>query len=145
RERGMRLVGDLTTNHTGDTHSWFTGPDAGDLYCHDADGGFVRWLDVPTLPKLDWGSPALRARFLDGPDAVVPRWLDQLDGWRIDVANMTGRYGAADHNHEASRLIAAAVRAARPDALLVAEHTSDATGDLDVGGWPGTMNYAGFT
>jgi alpha-glucosidase len=32
---------------------------------------------------------------------------------------------------------------ARPDALLVAEHTHDATGDLDRDGWPAVWNQAG--
>ena len=33
-------------------------------------------------------------------DSVVARWLREpfnLDGWRIDVANMTGRQGVHDH------------------------------------------------
>lgn len=143
-DRGLRLVGDLTTNHTGDRHSWFTGPESEDLY-YWANGDYAKWLGVPSLPKLDWGSRRLRELFLDGPDAVATRWLDQLDGWRVDVANMTGRYQGDDYNHEVARLLAAAVRAARPDAVLVGEHTSDGTGDLDRGGWQGTMNYAGFT
>ena len=35
--------------------------------------------------------------------------------------------------------------ATRPDAVVVAEHAHDARGDLQPGGWHGTMNYAGFT
>jgi alpha-glucosidase len=68
-----------------------------------------------------------------------------MDGWRIDVANMTGRLGAADHTHEVARYLREAVRSVAPDRLLVAEHGHDATGDLDRRGWDGTMNYAGFT
>ena len=33
----------------------------------------------------------------------------------------------------------------RPDALVLAEHGHDATGDLDGDGWHGTMNYYGFS
>jgi alpha-glucosidase len=73
------------------------------------------------------------------------RWLDALDGWRIDVANMTGRRGADDFALSVARRMRAAVTAARPDALLLAEHAHDASADLDRGGWHGAMNYAGFT
>ncbi len=143
--RGMRLLGDITSNHTGDAHEWFTGPDTRDLYYWKPDGSYDCWCGHPSLPKLNWGSAELRRRFVTAPDSVVARWLEQLDGWRVDVANMTGRLGADDYAHEVAVLLAEAVRAARPDALLVAEHAHDATGDLDTGGWHGTMNYTGFT
>jgi alpha-glucosidase len=140
--RGMRLVGDLTTNHCGISHPWTAEPE---LFYVDGDGGYESWLGIKSLPKFNWGSAELRRRFFEGPDAVAARWLSILDGWRVDVANMTGRRGADDHAHEVAREMRRAVTAARPDAMLVAEHAHDATGDLDIDGWQGTMNYAGFT
>jgi alpha-glucosidase len=140
--RGMRLIGDLTTNHCGISHPWTAEPD---LFYPLPDGGYESWNGVPTLPKFNWGSAELRRRFFAGPDAVATRWLSTLDGWRVDVANMTGRRGADDYAHEVARLMRQAVSGARPDALLVAEHAHDAGRDLDTGGWQGTMNYAGFT
>ncbi|WP_433040063.1 glycoside hydrolase family 13 protein [Dactylosporangium sp. CS-033363] len=137
--RGMHLVGDLTTNHTGLEHPWFDEPDC---YYTDGAGGYESWLGVPSLPKLNWHSARLRERFVTAPDSIVRRWLRYLDGWRIDVANMTGRRAADDLTHEISRLIASAVR---PDTLLIAEHAHGAGPDLDTAGWQGTMNYAGFT
>ncbi|GAB2622720.1 alpha-glycosidase [Paractinoplanes abujensis] len=137
RDRGVRLIGDLTTNHTGDAHPWFTSRP--DFYYPG-----VSWLGVPSLPKLNWASAELREEFR----AVVRRWLSPpygLSGWRIDVANMTARLGADDRNHEVAALLRAAVHEARADGLLIAEHGHDATGDLDRDGWHGTMNYAGFT
>ncbi|MGV1003887.1 MAG: glycoside hydrolase family 13 protein [Candidatus Nanopelagicales bacterium] len=144
--RGMRIIGDLTTNHTGSGHEWFTGAGAQrDYYYHDASGAHVGWLGHRSLPKLDLGNPALRERFIAGPESVVARWLAfGLDGWRIDVANMTGRYGAADHNQAVARAIRATMRAANPEAYLVAEHFWDALADLDGTGWQGIMNYSGF-
>jgi alpha-glucosidase len=103
---------------------------------------------VKSLPKLNWGSAELRRRFLDGPDSVAQRWLRppyNVDGWRVDVANMTGRRGADSYTHEVAALLRQAVAQARRDGLLVAEHAHDATVDLDRDGWHGTMNYAGFT
>jgi alpha-glucosidase len=144
--RGMRLLGDITTNHCGDAHPWFQaalrgGPEREMFYFGD-DGDYESWFGVKSLPKLNWGSASLRRRFLD--DLAV-RWLGMLDGWRVDVANMTGRCGRDDYAHEVAALFRAAVAKARPDAVVLAEHGHDATGDLDRDGWQGTMNYAGFT
>jgi alpha-glucosidase len=143
--RGMRILGDLTTNHTGDQHAWFRAAvaraDAHErsFYYFDESlpHGYEAWLGVPSLPKLDWRSDDLRERIA----CVVRHWLDEgLDGWRIDVANMTGRYREIDVNAAAAR----SVRAAADGALLVAEHGHDYRPDLDGHGWHGVMNYAGF-
>jgi alpha-glucosidase len=148
--RGMRLLGDVTTNHCGAGHPWFraaledpTAPER-DMFFIEPDGSYASWLGVPSLPTFNWASPLLRDRFLDGPDAVLPRWLDVLDGWRVDVANMTGRRGSTDLTWEVAAAVRQAAVKARPDALLLAEHAHDASADLDRGGWHGTMNYAGF-
>jgi alpha-glucosidase len=69
----------------------------------------------------------------------------RLDGWRIDVANMTGRLRDQDLNAEVARHTRDALTQAAPDALLVAEHAHDYTTDARGDGWHGVMNYAGFT
>ncbi|WP_024287921.1 glycoside hydrolase family 13 protein [Cellulomonas sp. KRMCY2] len=152
--RGMRIMGDLTTNHTGAGHEWFTtaqldraGAEATFYYWQD-DGEPVGWLGHRSLPKLDHAAPGLRARMVEGPGSVVERWLQEpfaLDGWRIDVANMTGRYGDVDLTHVVARTIRATMRAAKPEALLVSEHFHDAGADLSGDGWHANMNYSGFT
>jgi alpha-glucosidase len=149
--RGIRIVGDLTTNHTGAGHPWFLAARDGraaperSFYLFDPSlpSGYESWFGVPSLPKLNWQSADLRARMA----AVVRRWLEppfDLDGWRIDVANMTGRYRDADVNREAAELVRSSLESAREDGLLVAEHGSDFRADLAAGGWHGVMNNAGF-
>jgi alpha-glucosidase len=136
--RGIRLVGDLTLNHVGSGHEWF--PQERDFFYFDESlpHGYECWFGVSTLPKLDWRSDRLRARALE----VVRRWLDAgLDGWRVDVANMVGRFRDIDLNHEVAQLVRGALR---DDELLVAEHGHDFRPDLDGRGWHGAMNYAGF-
>jgi alpha-glucosidase len=153
--RGMRLLGDLTTNHSGSTHEWFraaqadpTSEEAGYYYFHSHPDDYITWYANPTTPKFNFASAGLRHRLVEGPGSVVARWVRApyaLDGWRIDVANMTGRWAADDFNHEIATAIRATLAAERPDALLVAEHAYDASADLLGDGWHATMNYAGFT
>ena len=136
--RRMRVVGDLTLNHSGKGHEWFAGER--DFYHFDesAPGGYASWLGVGSLPKLNWGSALLRERMQE----VAKRWLEVgLDGWRIDVANMTGRHRDSDLAHDAARAIRSVLG---PDHVLIAEHGHDFRDDLAGGGWHGTMNYAGF-
>jgi alpha-glucosidase len=160
--RGMRFILDLTTNHTGDTHEWFRraqadadSVEAGFYLFTEHPDGYEMWLDVPSLPKLDHRSEALRERMLRGPGSVVGRYLAApflADGWRIDVANMTARSGAVDLAHQVARDIRATMREVtgveedgRERAWLIAEHGHDASADLVGDGWMGTMNYVGFT
>jgi alpha-glucosidase len=143
--RGIRLVGDITLNHTGFRHEWFLAAQADAhaperaFYIFDSSlpCGYEAWLGIPTLPKLDWRSEELRERFA----VVLRRYLELgLDGWRVDVANMVGRYRDVDLNREVSRW----ARDQVGDALLVAEHGHDFRPDLGSRGWHGVMNYSGF-
>lgn len=148
--RGLHIIGDLTTNHTGDQHPWFADAMAGgnDVYYIDPELpiGYETWVQVRRMPKLNWGSVELRRRMLSDPDAVARRWLRAgLDGWRLDVANSTGRRISDAFTHEVLRELRAAMTAEKPDTLLVGEHAHDWTTDADVGGWQAAMNYGGFT
>ncbi len=153
-ERGWRILGDLTTNHTGDTHEWFVaardvpGAPARSFYYFLPDGSYECWMGHGTLPKLNHADPSLRAEMVEGPDSVVARWLRppyDLDGWRVDVANMTGRLGTLDVNHDVARAVRRTAEAERADAFVIGEHNHDASTDLDGDGWHGTMNYSGFS
>lgn len=154
RARGIRVIGDLTTNHSGEHHRWFEraqvdadSPEATYYTFRNHPHDYVAWFDVPSLPKFDLRSPALRAALVEGPSSIAGKWLagpSGLDGWRIDVANMTGRLGAIDVNHEVFRALRATMAEVRPDAWLVAEHCYDATADLAGDGWHGVMAYSWF-
>jgi alpha-glucosidase len=90
----------------------------------------------------------LRERVFEDVGGVVRKWIsgpDGLDGWRVDVANMTGRYKSQDLNHEVARQMRDAMHETRPDTLLIGEHCHDFTRDALGDGWDGVMNYAGFT
>ena len=154
-DHGIRVVGDITLNHCGREHEWFrsaqdpTSPER-EFFRFDPElqYGYECWFNVPSLPKFDHTSTALRAALVTAEDSPVRSWLrgaSGLDGWRVDVANMAGRMGSIDVTHEFAKDVRAAMALERADALLVAEHGHDASGDLLGDGWHGTMNYAGFT
>lgn len=149
--RGLRVVGDLTTNHTGDDHDWFrtarADPDSVERGFYRFDGeDYQSWLGIESLPKLDHTSPELARRLYAGRESIAARWLSAgLDGWRVDVANMTGRMGSDDLAHDVARALRATFGEVRPDGWLLAEHGHDASRDLDGDGWHGTMDYTGFT
>jgi len=123
-DRGMRLMGDLTTNHTGDGHDWHhrarldrDSAEADFYYWREYPDDYVSWLGVPSLPKLNYGSVELARRMVAGSESVVAKWLRPpycLDGWRIDVANMTGRHAAEDRTVEIARRIRATMLAKKP-------------------------------
>ncbi|MEO7059546.1 MAG: alpha-amylase family glycosyl hydrolase, partial [Lapillicoccus sp.] len=151
--RGMRVIGDVTLNHTGVGHEWFveasastTAPER-DFYFWEGRSRYVAWLGVKSLPKLNYDSDTLRHRVFDDTNGVVRKWLGPdggLDGWRVDVANMTGRYGGQERNHQVAALTRRAMVDVNPEALLVAEHCHDYSLDVPGDGWHGAMNYAGF-
>lgn len=152
---GLRLINDLTLNHTGDRHEWFTAAqadpsseEAGYYYFREHPDDYESWLGIRSLPKVNHASAAMRRRFYDGVDSVLGRYLRppySLDGWRIDVANMTGRYGMEDHNALVRSLSRRTSDAVSPDRWLVGEHWFDASLDVMGDGWHGIMNYTGLT
>jgi len=154
--RGLNVIGDLTSNHSGDAHEWFTsshltpGTPESEFYywLDDEQRSYVSWLGVPSLPKFNWASEGLRHRFIQGQDSVVAKWLKEpynLDGWRIDVANMTGRYLEADLNAEVRQLVRKTMIEVNPDTILLGESTNDASSDFQGDAWHGAMTYANFT
>lgn len=154
--RGFRVLGDLTSNHSGDAHEWFQAahrtpgaPESDFYYWLDPEQeSYVSWLGVPSLPKFNWSSHELRRRFIEGPGSVVAKWLAppySLDGWRIDVANMTGRYQADDWNETVRRIIRRTMVEVNEDTLLLGESTNDAADDFQGDAWHGAMTYANFT
>ncbi|MCB5293424.1 Maltodextrin glucosidase [Arthrobacter sp. SO3] len=153
--RGLKVMGDLTANHSGDAHEWFrraladpNSPEADYYFFDDDHTGYEAWYGVASLPKFNWSSQGLKERFVLADDSPVAHWLRppfNLDGWRIDVGNMTGRLGATDLNQEVARLIAGRVREINPEAALLAEATSDAAPDFSGEHWHGAMTYSNFT
>ena len=154
-KKGIRMMGDLTTNHCGAAHPWLAKATANKsskehsyfFWDKSIKHGYVGWWGLASLPKLNYSSPALRKAMWESENSVVRKWLQppySLAGWRIDVGNMTGRHLDQDLNQLVMRGIRSAMDEVNPDAWLVAENADNFPSDLDGFGWHGTMNYNGF-
>jgi len=155
RKKKLKVIIDLTTNHVGVGHTWFTkakksksAKERGYFFWDKKSPfGYIGWADLASLPKLNFASKALRTALYKGKSSALQRWLRppfSLDGWRIDVGNMTGIYRDEDHHDEVVREIREVMDSVSPHAWLVAENADMQPVDLDGSSWHGTMNYQGF-
>ncbi len=154
-ERGIRVLGDITLNHTGDHHEWFStaraDPDSVEASAYmfgETPNDYVSWHGVPSLPKLDHRSDWLAGRLYGGDRSVIAKYLDApfgLDGWRVDCANTTGRHADVDLHHHVATSTARTMQRHGSENWLVAEHCYDSGSDLQAGSWHGAMAYQWFS
>jgi alpha-glucosidase len=154
-KRGMKVIGDLTSNHSGIGHEWFKAafkkpgaPESDFYYFSENNAKYDSWFGVASLPKFNWKSKELRKRFIQGPKSVVGKWLRapfNMDGWRIDVANMTGRIREEDMYLEVAQVIRKTMVDINPDTIMLGEYTGDAAYEVQGDGWQGAMTYSNFT
>lgn len=153
-ERDMRLILDIVPNHCGEEHPWFRqaqqNPQAetAEFFTfHDHPHGYEAWLGINSLPKLNYSSHKLRDWMYAGSDSIMRTWLRppwNIDGWRIDVANMLARGGAVQMGHKILRGMRRAVKEEKSDAYLLGENFFDASSYLQGDQLDATMNYRGF-
>ena len=152
---GIRIMGDLTSNHCGAGHPWLakakkskSAKERSYFYWDKTvKHGYVGWWGLASLPKLNFNSTALKNEMYKGKNSIVRKWISPqfgMSGWRIDVGNMTGRLGADDLHDDVMRGIRQAMDETNPDAWLVAENGDFVASDLNGLGWHGAMNYQGF-
>lgn len=161
-ENGMKLILDISINHTGIAHRWFNrdgaffdqsvgaynNPDAPEraYYFFEPDNTYHKWLGVDTLPTLNYTSEALRDVIYRGEDSVLKKWLKppySIDGWRFDVADVFGRVDALQLAHTLWPEIRRSIRAVNPQAYILAEDWGDCAQYLQGNEWDAPMNYYG--
>ena len=93
--------------------------------------GYEAWWDLPALPKLNVGNPAMREYLL----GAAEHWLRRgIDGWRLDVPEEIA-------DVEFWREFRARVKAINPDAYIVAEIWHVAPDRVAGDQFDATMNY----
>lgn len=163
-KNGMRLMLDVSINHTGTANKWFNkdalffpknigsfnnvdSPER-EYYYFNSDNTYKAWFDVPTLPTLNYQSQALRNRLYRDKDSVVKKWLlppYNIDGWRFDVADTMARNDEIQLSHEVWPEIRRSIKEENPDAYILAEDWSDCAEYLGGDEWDSQMNYYGAT
>lgn len=159
-ERGMKLVLDISINHTSSSSKWFNKtcefyPETQGAYCNpDAkereyyfindDGSYHTWAGVETMPTLNYSSQNLRNIIYKDENSVLKKWLKEpynIDGWRFDVADVMARTEQLDISNEVWEEIYAQIKNTEKDAVIIAEEWTDAWYMYDGKKWDTCMNY----
>ena len=161
-ENGMRLILDISINHTGIAHQWFNkdglffdksegaynNPDSVErsFYFFNKDNSYQCWLGVQGLPTLNYTSETLRDVVIRAQDSVLKKWLKppyNIDGWRFDVADVFARNDEIQLAHELWPMIRKSIREENPQAYILAEDWGDCAEYLQGSEWDSPMNYVG--
>lgn len=159
---GMKLMLDISVNHTGVNHKWFNrdslffdksqgaynNPDSQErnFYFFGENNSYHGWFGVSSLPTLNYTSQALRDVIYQAEDSVLKKWLKppySIDGWRFDVADVMARKDEVQLSHEVWPAIRRSIRDVNPQAYILAEDWGDCAPYLQGSEWDSPMNYYG--
>ncbi|MDO6353683.1 alpha-amylase family glycosyl hydrolase [Caloramator sp. CAR-1] len=144
-EEDMKIILDISINHTGDTHHWFK--EKRDFYYFYDDENYESWCGVKSLPVLKYENPEVRNAIYKDEKSVLKYWLTEpycIDGWRFDVGHYTAKVKGSTIYREIWREIRRELKTLNKDAYLIAEHWTDAEEYLQGDMWDSIMNYFGF-
>lgn len=161
-ENGMKLILDISINHTGTAHKWFNkdgtyfdktcgayhNPESRerDFYFFYEGNTYHGWLGNQGLPTLNYTSQELRDVIYRAEDSVLKKWLKppyNIDGWRFDVADVFARNNEVQLAHELWPEIRRSIREENPQAYILAEDWGDCAHYLQGQEWDSPMNYFG--
>jgi len=163
-ENDIKVILDVSINHTGTAHKWFNkdgeffdkkigaynNPDAPErsYYFFNENNEYDCWFGVETLPTLNYTADALRSIIYGSDNSVVRKWLKppyNIDGWRFDVAFCMARKDEIQLHHKVWTEIRQAIKETNKDAYIVCEHWTDYLEFMGGKEWDASMNYFGFT
>lgn len=165
--RGMRIILDGVFNHCGSFNKWLDreciyenqeGYEKGAYIDSDSpyrsffkfqdnwkwpyNPTYNGWWGHDTLPKLNYEESEKLYEYIM---KIGEKWVSppyNCDGWRLDVAADLGC--TEEFNHKFWRDFRRRVKAANPDAIILAEHYGDAKNWLMGDQWDTVMNYDAF-
>ncbi len=144
-ENGLKLILDISINHTGIEYSWVK--EKKHFYYKDDDGTLKGWAGYKGLPVLDYRNEELKDLIYRGKDSVLRKWLRppyDIDGWRFDVGDVFGRNDDVQMADQLWQEVCSAIREEKKDAMIIGEHWGDCTEYLQGDLWNAPMNYFGF-
>ena len=161
-ENGMKLILDISINHTGTSHRWFNrdgiyfdksvgaynNPDSPErgYYFFNEDNTYHGWFGNDNMPTLNYTADALREMIYRAEDSVLKKWLKppySIDGWRFDVADVFARNDAVQLSDELWPEIRKSIKAVNPEAYILAEDWGDCARYMQGNAWDSPMNYYG--
>ncbi len=161
-ENDMKLILDISINHTGTAHKWFNrdglyfeksqgaynNPDSVErnYYFFKENNEYHGWFDNESLPTLNYTADSLRDIIYRAEDSVLKKWLKppyNIDGWRFDVADVFARNNEVQLAHELWPEIRKSIRKENPQAYILAEDWGDCAHYLQGDEWDSPMNYYG--
>lgn len=153
-KRNIKLMLDITPNHCSYKNPWFTqlagNPEADTaefFFYNEEKEDYVYWSGVPSLVKLNYTSQKLRDIMYHGEKAAITHWLKapfNIDGWRLDVAQMTGNFAQWQLDHEIWAELRQSAKAVKEDVYLLGEYFQDGTAHIQGDELDASMNYQGF-
>lgn len=162
-ENGMKVILDISINHTGTAHKWFNkeasffdkslgaylnkdSKERNYYFFEEDTDKYKAWFDVETLPTLNYTSQELRDILYRNEDSVLKKWLKApyyIDGWRFDVADVMARNNEIQLQHEVWPEIRKSIKEVNPQAYILAEDWGDCAEYLQGDEWDSPMNYYG--
>ena len=159
-KNGMKLILDISINHTGTDHKWFNrdcvwfpksvgaynNPESEErgYYFFGENNSYLGWFNVETMSTLNYTSKTLRDKIYRAKDSVLKKWLNppyNIDGWRFDVADVFARNGKTQLDKELWPEICSSIKAENPKAYILAEDWGDCPEHLQGDQWDSPMNY----
>lgn len=143
--QGIKIILDISVNHTGDLCKWLR--EKPEFYFMKPDGTFETWGGSDNLCTLNYSSEELIDRIYRLEDSVLKHWMKapfEIDGWRFDVGQSVAKMDKVQRDREVWRDIRRELKALNPNAYIFTEHMFDCREYLQGDMWDGSMNYMGF-
>ncbi len=144
-ENGMKLILDISINHTGIAHKWAI--EKREFYFKKEDGSLMGWAGFSSLPVLDYRNEELKDLIYRSENSVLRKWLKvpySIDGWRFDVADVFARNDDVQLADKIWREVCDSIREVKNDAIIIGEHWGECSEYLQGDLWNTPMNYYGF-
>ena len=161
-ERGMKLILDISINHTSSDSKWFNkdaifypkevgafnnkDSEEREYYFFDEENNYDTWFGTLTMPKLNYTSKKLREIIYKNKDSILKKWMQppfNIDGWRFDVADVMARNEVANVYHEVWSELCQELKKEKKEFYILAEDWADCAEMFEGTKWDATMNYYG--